>query len=96
MVLFIRIQYIGKEKQILFFLLVDILDNEWIGISFQERLSSLESYIEQLETADTYSRKMTAKQPSIIITQATSSDRSINMANEEYEQLYESIQMLVK
>jgi len=39
---------------------------------------------------------MTTEKPTIIITQATNSDRSIQLANEEYEQLLQSIQMLVK
>jgi hypothetical protein len=39
---------------------------------------------------------MPTEKPTIIITHATSSDRSLHIANEEYEQLLQSIQMLVK
>jgi hypothetical protein len=76
--------------------LIDTLDNEWIGQGFQERLSSLESAIEQLEISNKHSKQMTTEKPTIIITHATNSDRSIQLANEEYEQLLQSIQMLVK
>ena len=75
-----------------FFLFIDTLDNEWLGQGFQERLTSLESAIGQLEN----SKKTTTEKPTIIITQVASSDRSIHIANEEYEELLESIQMLVK
>ncbi|CAF3233821.1 unnamed protein product [Rotaria sp. Silwood2] len=75
---------------------LDILDNEWLGQGFQERLSSLESAIEQLETSNYKSKPMTNEKPTIIVTQATSSDRSIHIANDEYDELFQSIQMLVK
>ncbi|CAF3557355.1 unnamed protein product [Rotaria sp. Silwood1] len=75
---------------------LDTLDNEWLGQGFQEHLSSLESAIEQLETLNGNSKPMTNEKPTIIITQATSSDRSIYIANEEYDELFQSIQMLVK
>jgi len=78
------------------FLLIDTLDNEWLGQGFQERLSSLEATIEQLETPNKHSKEMPIEKPTIIITHATSSDHSINTANEEYEQLLHSVQMLVK
>ena len=77
------------------FLYIDTLDNEWVGQGFQERLSSLESAITQLENPDLSSKQMAAEKPTIIITQATTSDHSLHIANEEYEQLLQSIQMLV-
>jgi len=75
---------------------LEILDNEWLGQSFQERISSLESAIEQLENSNNNSKQKGVEKPTIIITHAASSDRSIQIANEEYEQLLQSIQMLVK
>lgn len=79
-----------------FFFLIDTLDNEWLGQGFQERLCSLESAIEQLETPNKNSKQNPIEKPTIIVTQAMSSDRSIHTANEEYEQFLQSIQMLVK
>ncbi|CAF0952708.1 unnamed protein product [Rotaria sordida] len=75
---------------------LDVLDNEWLGQGFQERISSLESAIERLENYNYNSKTMTNEKPTIIITRATSSDHSIHIANEEYDELFQSIQMLVK
>jgi hypothetical protein len=38
---------------------------------------------------------MATEKPTIIITQATNSDHSLHIANEEYEELLQSIKMLV-
>ncbi|CAF3743510.1 unnamed protein product [Adineta steineri] len=75
---------------------LDILDNEWIGQSFQEHLSSLESMIEQLENPDKNLKENSTEKSSTIIMNATNSNQSIRSANEEYEQLLQSIRMLVK
>ncbi len=66
-----------------------------MGQGFQERLSSVESAISQLENPNDSSKQMASEKPRIIITQATTSDHSLHIANEEYEQLLQSIQMLV-
>jgi len=53
--------------------------------------------IEQLEISNNkHTKQMANEKPTILITQATNSDSSIRAANEEYEQLLQSIQMLVK
>jgi len=82
---------------------LDILDNEWLGQGFQERLSALENAIENLENG----RKTTAtsckqQNPTIVVTQAGSNSNgsvdslsSIRAANDEYEQLLISIQTLL-
>ncbi|CAF4962718.1 unnamed protein product, partial [Rotaria magnacalcarata] len=75
---------------------LDTLDNEWLGQGFQEHLTSLESAVEQLETSYNISKSKTNEKPTIIITKAASSDRSVHVANEEYEELFQTIQMLVK
>ncbi|CAF3419903.1 unnamed protein product [Rotaria socialis] len=75
---------------------LDTLDNEWLGQGFQEHLTSLESAIEQLETSYNISKSKTNEKPTIIITKAASFDRSVHLANEEYEELFQTIQMLVK
>ena len=97
MVDFIHTQKKRRKKTLfLSFFCIDALDNEWLGQGFQERLSSLERAIAQVESPDKNSKSMSIEKPTIVISQAVNSDRSIHAANEEYEQLFQSIQMLVK
>lgn len=91
--------YFIKDKLInslAFFFIIDTLDNEWLGQGFQEHLSALESAIEQLENGSMGSKTKSTEKPTIIITKAASSDRSVHTANEEYDELCRMIQMLVK
>ncbi len=44
-----------------FSLLLDTLDNEWLGQGFRERLSTLESTLAQLETPNQHSKSMTTE-----------------------------------
>ncbi|UJR22182.1 hypothetical protein I4U23_025246 [Adineta vaga] len=74
---------------------LDILDNEWLGQGFQERLSSLESTVKQLENPYLNTKSNSVEKPTIIVTKTFSSDGSIQSANEEYEQFLQSIRMLV-
>ncbi len=77
-------------------LFIDTLDNDWLGQGFHERLSSLQTAIEQLEQPTKRSKQFPSDKPTIIITKATSADQSIHTANEEYEEFLQSLQMLVK
>lgn len=75
---------------------VDTLDNECLGHSFQEKLSSLETAIEQLENPHQTKRTAAGERPTIVVTRASSTSRSLQIAEDEYEQLLETIGMLVK
>ncbi len=75
---------------------LDTLDNEWLGQGYQERISSIETALEQLETSSNQSNQIATENPTFIITQTVNSDRSVRLAHEEYEQVLQSIQMLVK
>jgi hypothetical protein len=77
-------------------LFLDTLDNEWLGQGYQERISSIETALEQLETSSNQSNQIATENPTFIITQTVNSDRSVRLAHEEYEQVLQSIQMLVK
>ena len=84
------------EQQRLVSLSLDTLDNECLGHSFQEKLSSLESAIEQLENPQQTKRTVAGERPTIVVTRASSTSRSLQIAEDEYEQLLETIGMLVK
>lgn len=72
------------------FSIEDVLDHQWLGHGFDERIASLHRAIQQLETTEP---SLPAEKPRIVVTQASVTTRSIERANEEYEEL---LQMLVK
>lgn len=82
-----------KKNEFVIYICIDILDNEWLGQGFQEHLYSLESAISRLENSDTNSKQIFNEKPKIVITQASSAERTIQLANDEYDEL---MQMLVK
>ena len=87
---------ISKERERTNVVVLDTLDNEWLGQGFQEHLSTLQSTIEDLERPKKFVEDKSSTKPMIIITEPSRSDQSIRQANEEYEQFLQSLQMLVK
>ena len=74
---------------------LDTLDYRWLGHGFQEQLSLLETAIERLEQAHSMSAAASRDPPTIVISRASASERSLLVANEEYEQLLRTIRMCV-
>lgn len=68
---------------------LDILDNEWLGYTYQEKLKELEVSLEQMEKSlSSTTGVMSCETPTILITQPVPSEaRSIQLANEEYEEV---------
>lgn len=89
-----RIWVRGEEKSIthrsIFSSIEDTLDHQWLGHGFDERVATLHRAIERLEGTEP---SLPAEKPRIVVTQASVTPRSIERANEEYEEL---LQMLVK
>lgn len=72
---------------------LDTLDNEWLGHGYQERISSLEKAIEQLQKSDLNNQSVSNENPKIIITRAPPADhRSVQLAQEEYEQFRQTLE----
>ena len=74
---------------------LDTLDYRWLGHGFQEQLSQLETAIERLERAHSTSACASRDLPTIVVSRASASERSLLAANDEYEQLLQGIRTCV-
>lgn len=73
-------------------ILSDTLDHQWLGYGFDEQITAIDRTLKKLESSSA-EPSLSMEKPRIVITQASLTHRSIERANEEYEEL---MKMFVK